>query len=136
LHPSAHGITDADLRQLPASLIGGNLADSAANAFEAIGRLREIYSGSIGYDYDHMRLPDERAWLREAAETRRFRPPNDPIDPVRLLEQLTKTEAFEHFLHRIFPGKTRFSVEGLDMMVPMLDVVLDESAEAGIYTIL
>ena len=116
----------------PKSLYTQNLSD-AANAAEAINRLREIYSSTIGYDYDHLRLPDERAWLREAAETRRFRPPNDPLDPIRLLEQLTKVEAFEHFLHRIFPGKTRFSVEGLDMMVPMLDIMLGESADAGIY---
>jgi 2-oxoglutarate dehydrogenase E1 component len=136
LHPSAHGITDADLRALPASLIAGRIATGAANAHEAIERLRDIYSSTIGYDYDHIRLPDERAWLREAAETRRFRPPNDPLDPIRLLEQLTKVEAFEHFLHRIFPGKTRFSVEGLDMMVPMLDIMLGESADAGIYAIL
>ena len=136
LYPSAHGITDADLRSLPASLIGGRIATGAAHALDAIGRLREIYSSTIGYDYDHMRIPEERAWLREAAESRRFRPPHDPLDPIRLLEQLTKVEAFEHFLHRIFPGKTRFSVEGLDMMVPMLDIMLGESAEAGIYALL
>lgn len=136
LHPSDHGLTEADLRALPASLVGGKPAEGTGNALEAIERLRTIYSTSIGYDYDHMRLPDERAWLREAAETRRFRPPNDPLDPRRLLEQLTKVEAFEHFLHRIFPGKTRFSVEGLDMMVPMLDIILGESADAGIYAIL
>lgn len=136
LHPSAHGIIEADLAALPASVIGGPAAEGAADAREAIGRLREIYSSTIGYDYDHMRLPDERAWLREAAESRRFRPPHAPMDPAVLLDQLTKVEAFEHFLHRIFPGKTRFSVEGLDMMVPMLDIMLGESAEAGIYTIL
>ncbi len=136
LHPSAHGISEADLINLPASLIGGPAAIGAANAHEAIGRLREVYSSTIGYDYDHIRLPDERDWLREAAESRRFRPPNDPMDPAILLRQLTKVEAFEHFLHRIFPGKTRFSVEGLDMMVPMLDIILGESAGAGIYNIL
>ncbi|CUS05531.2 2-oxoglutarate decarboxylase, thiamin-requiring [Candidatus Promineifilum breve] len=135
LHPSAHGLSDADLRALPAALIGGPFG-GAADAHAAITQLRGIYSATIGYDYDHIRLPEERAWLREAAETRRFRPPNDPLDPRRLLEQLTKVEAFEQFLHRIFPGKTRFSVEGLDMMVPMLDVMLNEAAEAGIYTIL
>ena len=115
LHPSAHGLSDADLRALPAALIGGPFG-GAADAHAAITQLRGIYSATIGYDYDHIRLPEERAWLREAAETRRFRPPNDPLDPRRLLEQLTKVEAFEQFLHRIFPGKTRFSVEGLDMI--------------------
>jgi 2-oxoglutarate dehydrogenase E1 component len=136
LHPPAHGVTEDNLRDLPASLIGGPAATGAAHALEAIERLRGIYSSTIGYDYDHMRLPDERAWLREAAESRRFRPPQAPLDPLRLLEQLTKVEALEHFLHRIFPGKTRFSVEGLDMMVLMLDIMLGKAAEAGIYTIL
>ena len=135
LHPAAHGLTDDDLRALPASLIGGPAA-AAANALDAIERLRGVYSSTIGYDYDHIRLPEERTWLREAAESRRFRPPQEPLDPVWLLELLTRVEAFEHFLHRIFPGKTRFSAEGLDMMVPMLDVMLGEAAEAGIYTIL
>jgi 2-oxoglutarate dehydrogenase E1 component len=132
LQPSAHGVTEADLRALPATLIGLE----AANAWEAIGHLREVYSSTIGYDYDHIRLPDERAWLREAAESRRFRPPQEPLDPLWLLDYLTRVEAFEHFLHRIFPGKTRFSVEGLDMMVPMLDIMLGEAAEAGIFAIL
>jgi len=136
LHPSAHNLTDDDLRGLPATLVGGPAAEGAANALEAIAQLRGVYSASIGYDYDHIRLPEERNWLRQAAESRRFRPPHDPLDPHRLLDLLTRVEAFEHFIHRIFPGKTRFSVEGLDMMVPMLDVMLGEAAEAGIYTIL
>ena len=135
LHPAAHGLTDNDLRALPASLVGGPAA-TAGNALDAIERLRGVYSSTIGYDYDHIRLPEERTWLREAAESRRFRPPQEPLDPVWLLELLSRVEAFEHFLHRIFPGKTRFSAEGLDMMVPMLDVMLGEAAEAGIYTIL
>lgn len=136
LHPSSHGISEDDLRALPASLIGGPAAKDAADALEAIARLRGVYSATIGYDYDHIRLPEERNWLREAAESRRFRPPHEPLDPLWLLEQLSRAEAFEHFLHRIFPGKTRFSAEGLDMMVPMLDIMLGEAAEAGIYTIL
>mgnify|MGYP001375792392 CR=1 FL=1 len=136
LHPAAHGLSDDDLRALPATLIGGPATTGAANALEAIDRLREVYSGTIGYDYDHIRLPEERNWLRQAAEGRRFRPPNEPLDPLRLLDLLTRAEAFEHFVHRVFPGKTRFSVEGLDMMVPMLDAILGEAAAAGIYTIL
>ena len=136
LHPGAYGLTQEDLRELPAALVGGPAAVDAANALEAIAQLRRIYSTTIGYDYDHIRLPEERDWLRQAAESRRFRPPNDPLDPRRLLDMLTRVEAFEHFAHRIFPGKTRFSIEGLDMMVPMLDAMLNEAAEASIYTIL
>ena len=51
---------------------------------------------------------------------------------MALLERLTQVEAFERFLHRTFPGKTRFSIEGLDMLVPILDEVIGEAAEAGL----
>ena len=75
-------------------------------------------------------------WLRQAAEGGRFRAPADPIDPVALLERLTQVEAFERFLQRTFPGKTRFSIEGLDMLVPILDEVIGDAAESGIRNIL
>src|SRR5258708_6631845 len=76
---------------------------------------------------------------------RRVRPPReggrsrgraDQINPVALLDRLTQVEAFERFLHRTFPGKTRFSIEGLDMLVPILDEVIGEAGEAGIGSIL
>jgi len=131
-----HKVTVEDLRQLPASLIGGPLAPQAENAYEAIQALRDIYATTVGYDYDHLRHAEERDWLREAAETRRFRPPNQPCNNEALLRRLTAVETFELFLHRIFPGKTRFSIEGLDMMVPMIDELIGGGAEAGIYTVL
>jgi 2-oxoglutarate dehydrogenase E1 component len=129
-------LTEDDLRQLPASLIGGPIAEKAANALEAIQALRKIYSSTIGYDYEHIQAPEEREWLRHAAESGQFRPPKDPINPRALLESLTQVEVFERFLHRIFPGKFRFSIEGVDMLVPMLNELIGEAAEAGILNIL
>jgi 2-oxoglutarate dehydrogenase E1 component len=136
LLPDTHGVTDDDLRSLPASLIDGPAAEGAANAYEAIEALRRIYCSTVGYDYSHVFVPEERAWLRQAAELGRFRAPADPIDPVALLDRLTQVEAFERFLHRTFPGKTRFSIEGLDMLVPVLDEVIGDAAENGIRNIL
>jgi 2-oxoglutarate dehydrogenase E1 component len=136
LASSAHNLSEEDLQQLPASLIGGPLAGQAQNAREAIQALRRIYSHTTGYDYDHLRNPEERNWLRHAAESRRFRPPQDPINPRWLLKRLTQVETFEQFLHRSFPGKTRFSIEGLDTLVPMLDELIGAAAEAAIYTVL
>ncbi len=136
LEPAFHGISEDDLRQLPASLIGGPIAETAENAHAAIQALRQVYSSATGYDYDHLRLPEEREWLRHAAESGRFAAPQDPIDPRALLHRLTQVEVFEQFLHRSFPGKTRFSVEGLDMLIPILDEIIGDSAENGIYTIL
>jgi 2-oxoglutarate dehydrogenase E1 component len=136
LLPESHGLTPDDLRQLPASLVGGPVAERSANAWEAIQALRVIYSGTTGYDYDHVRVPEQRQWLRQAAETSRFRPPQWPIDELGLLRLLTRVEAFERFLHRTFPGKTRFSIEGLDLLVPMLDDVLCTAGQDGVPSIL
>lgn len=136
LELSTHGLSEADLRELPASLVGGPAAERASNALEAIRALRAVYSATIGYDFDHLRDHEEREWLREAAESQRFRPPHDPLDPVALLERLTQIESFELFLHRVFPGKTRFSIEGLDVMVPVLDEIIGGGADNGIYTVL
>jgi 2-oxoglutarate dehydrogenase E1 component len=133
---SAHGVTEEELRQMPASPIGGPAAEQAAHALEAIQTLRRVYSSTIGYGYGHIHDPEERDWLRHAAESGRFRPPQDPINPTALLERLTQVECFERFLHRVFPGKTRFSLEGLDMLVPLLDEVIGQAAEAGTRNIL
>lgn len=136
LDPAAHGLTEDDLRRLPATLIGGPIADRAANAFEAIEGLRRVYSSTIGFDFLQIRVPEERDWLRDAAESGRFRPDGDPAEQRALLERLTQVETFERFLHRIFAGKTRFSIEGLDAMVPILDEVIGGAANSGTLTVL
>ncbi|MEP7199282.1 MAG: 2-oxoglutarate dehydrogenase E1 component [Chloroflexota bacterium] len=136
LEPASHGLSDDDLRHLPASVVGGPVATNASDALDAIQRLRAIYSFTTGYDYDHVRAPAERDWLRYAAESGRFRPPQQPINDLALLERLTQVETFEQFLQRIFPGKTRFSLEGLDLLVPMLDEIIGAAVEGGIRSVL
>ena len=131
LLPETHGVTEEDLRSLPANLIWSPLCAGAANMLEVIDAFRRIYCSTTGYDFAHVFVPEERQWLRQAVECGRFRAPSDPIDPVALLDRLTEVEAFERFLHRTFPGKTRFSIEGLDMLVPILDEVIGDAAEAG-----
>ena len=136
LHLESYNLSEDDLRQSPASLIGGPAAARSSNALEAVAYLRQVYAGKAGFDFDHLRRPKEREWLRDAVESGRFRPPRDPINPTALLERLTQVEVFEQFLHRLFPGKTRFSIEGLDMMVPILDELLGDAADAGSCMIL
>ncbi|HEX9014239.1 MAG TPA: 2-oxoglutarate dehydrogenase E1 component [Anaerolineaceae bacterium] len=131
-----HHLTAQDLAQLPASIVGGPLAGQSESAAEAVQALLGVYCSSIGYEYGHLRVAEERHWLRQVAEDGQFRPPACPVDDVQLLERLSQVEAFEQFLHRHFPGKTRFSIEGLDMLVPALDEILAESAEAGICLML
>jgi 2-oxoglutarate dehydrogenase E1 component len=136
LELETYGLSEQDLERLPANLIGGPIAEGANNALEAINSLRVVYSSQTGHDYDHVRNPEERAWLRQAAESGTYRAQFDPIDPVGLLKRLTEVEAFERFLHRTFPGKTRFSLEGLDVMIPVLDEVVGSAAEVHILNIL
>ncbi len=132
---ASHAVTEADLEALPPHLVGGPLGDEAANGLEAIERLRRVYQSHLGFDFAHLRNPEARAWLRDAVESGRFRPPQDPIDPLALLDRLTQVEAFEQFLQKFYPGKTRFSVEGLDTMIPILDEIIGEAAEAGVPSI-
>ena len=132
LDPGAHGVTPEALRQLPADIVGGPAAAGAANAYEAIETLRAIYCGSTGHDYNHVFVPAEREWLRRAVESCQFRPPQDPIDSRQLLDRITQVESFERFLHRTFPGKTRFSIEGLDLMIPILDEIISDAAAGGV----
>ena len=132
LAPESHGVTEADLGALPASLVGGPAASGKTTARDAIEALRQIYCSSTGYDYAHIFRPDERAWLRHAAEAGLYRPPEEPVDDVELLDRITQVETFERFLHKTFPGKTRFSIEGLDMLVPVLDEIIADAAAAGV----
>jgi 2-oxoglutarate dehydrogenase E1 component len=136
LSPETHSVTEEDLRNLPSTLVSSPLGEGASNMSALIAALRGLYCSTTGYDYNHVFVPDERRWLRQAAEEGRFRAPADPISPVALLERLTQIEVFERFLQRAFPGKTRFSIEGTDMLVPILDEVIGEAAEAGTRNIL
>lgn len=136
LAAESHGLTTEALKRLPASIVSGPAAAGTANAFDAIAKLRQIYCSTTGHDYNHVFVPDERVWLRQAVESGQFRPPNDPIDAHELLDRITQVETFERFLHRTFPGKTRFSVEGLDIIVPILDEIIHDAAENGVQHVM
>lgn len=131
-----HDLNQGDLSQLPADLVKLRGDHQAENASQAIEILRSIYCGAIGYDYGHVRNPEERNWLQEVAETGRFRSPRQAMDSTRLLDRLSQVEAFEVFLNRIYPAKTRFSIEGLDMLVPMLDELIGEADREDIRFVL
>lgn len=135
LSPEFHGITADDLRNMPASIVDGPIGTTAANALEAIEALKAVYCGSIGYDLDHIRIHEERQWLREAAESRRYSFYIEQDDPKALLERLTQVEAFESFLQKTFSTKYRFSIEGLDTMVPLLDEIIHLAADSQMSTI-
>lgn len=135
LSPEFHGVHWEDLHSIPASLIGGPIAGTSQDAFDAVNRLLSVYCGSIGYDNDHVRLPNERNWLREAAESGRYRFSWSQAESVPMLSRLTQVEAFEQFLQNTFSTKYRFSIEGLDSMVPLLDEIIRLSGNSSMSTI-
>ena len=67
---STHRLSTRDLAALPASVVGGPIAEHSKNALEAIGHLRVAYSGTIGYEDDHIQVDEERHWLRQSVESR------------------------------------------------------------------
>ena len=131
LEPATYGLTENDLAHLPAHVVGGPVAEGAPNAAAAMAALRQIYCGATGYEFRQVQSNAERNWLQSVVESQRFRDPHEPIDRRRVLQQLTDVEAFEHFLHRTFPGQKRFSIEGLDVLVPVLLEFIGCAAEEG-----
>ena len=130
LEPSTYGIDEEQLEGVPASLVDlEHLGDTLADALD---RLREIYGGPLGYELDQLDDPEKRNWLVERIESGTHRRRLEGREAVELLERLSEVEGMERFLHRAYLGKKRFSIEGLDMMVPMLDELLRRGADAGL----
>jgi 2-oxoglutarate dehydrogenase E1 component len=126
-----YGLTEADLAALPPDVVGGHAAEGTRNALEAINHLRAMYSGTISYEFDQVKGPEERGWLRDAVGLALYRQELDAAAKRDLLERLTQVEAFERYLHQTFPGQKRFSIEGVDALVPMLDEIIGQAAETG-----
>jgi 2-oxoglutarate dehydrogenase E1 component len=129
LAPSFHGIEATELDSIPASLL--DLGGSGVSMQSVLGWLRETYTSTIGYEYEHLEDPGRREWLRRHIEAGDHRRPLSDEEKLRLLERLTEVEALEQFLHRAYLGQKRFSVEGNDMLIPMLDLAIERAAAAG-----
>jgi 2-oxoglutarate dehydrogenase E1 component len=119
--------------QIPAAVlrvgvVGETLAD-------VLPKLREIYCGKIAYEIEHISDHQERVWLRHAIESGRYRKPLSSEERQLLLERMSEVEGFEHYLKRQFLGQKQFSIEGLDVMVPMLDEAIQIGAEAGAHEV-
>ena len=129
LDPAFHGISPEELESIPAEVFGlGKIGNTAA---DVVRWLRATYCGTIGYEFEHLEDPVRRNWLRDAIESGEHRRPLSPEDQRRLLRRLVEVEGFEQFLHRAYLGAKRFSIEGTDMLVPMLDLAIERAAASG-----
>src|SRR5436309_7916329 len=102
---------------------------------DALPRLQETYCGTSAYELEHISDHEERVWLRQAIESGRYRTPLSADEKRRLLARLTEVEGMERYLRRAFLGQKQFSIEGLDVMVPMLDETIELAAEAGAHEV-
>jgi 2-oxoglutarate dehydrogenase E1 component len=128
LEPEFHGISLPDLETVPSALID-DLPGSTMT--EVLAWLKDTYTGAIGYEFENLEDPEKREWLREQIESNAHRQPLSADEKKRLLARLTEVEALEQFVHRAYLGAKRFSIEGTDMMVPMLDLAIERAAVAG-----
>jgi len=136
LDPESYELNKANLSNIPASLIWDNAHDDVHSAWDGIQRLLQIYTSTIAYEFSHVHDEMEREWLNLQVESVRSPKPLSIDARTNLLRRLVQVEQFEHFLHRTFVGQKRFSIEGLDMLVPILDETINRHIDQGARYIL
>ena len=115
--------------QVPARVL--RVAVPGATLADVLPRLRETYCGTLAYEIEHISSHERRVWLRQVIESGTYREPLPAEAKRHLLERLCEVEGFERYLHRAFIGQKQFSIEGLDVLVPMLDETLELAAASG-----
>ena len=133
LDPAPLGLTTEAMARIPADVLrcyvpGATLAD-------ALPYLTATYCGTIAYEVEHIASHEERVWLRRVIESGEHRKPLSANDKRNLLTRLTLVDTLERFLQRAYLGQKRFSIEGVDMTVPMLDTALELAAAFGAHKV-
>ena len=123
-----HGLTLWDLeREFPTGGFGGK---PRMKLRDILGVLRDSYCRTVGTEYMHIQDPEERRWLQARIEVPHPRADHD--EQIRILSRLNVAEAFEMFLQTKFVGQRRFSLEGAESLIPLIDAVLTEAADADL----
>ncbi|HTZ88020.1 MAG TPA: multifunctional oxoglutarate decarboxylase/oxoglutarate dehydrogenase thiamine pyrophosphate-binding subunit/dihydrolipoyllysine-residue succinyltransferase subunit [Solirubrobacteraceae bacterium] len=129
LDPEPLGLTPEIQARIPAKVL--NMYVPGATLADALPHLRETYCGTIAYEIEHIASHRQRVWLREHIESGAFRDPLTNEESRWLLRRLVKVDALERFMHKAYLGQHQFSIEGLDMAVPMVDELIKLSAAHG-----
>ena len=128
LDVTRHGLTLWDLdREFPTGGFGGK---PFAYLREILGVLRDSYCRTVGIEYMHIQDPEQREWIQARVERKHDR--TDSVEQLRILRRLNAAEAFETFLQTKYVGQKRFSLEGAEAVVALVDGVLGSAARAGI----
>ena len=115
--------------RIPASLLSVHVGGETVA--EALPRLKATYCGTMAYEIEHISDHEQRVWLRQAIESWRYREPLTAEEQRRLYVRLCEVEGMERYLRRAFLGQKQFSLEGLDVMIPMIDEAIELAAEEG-----
>jgi 2-oxoglutarate dehydrogenase E1 component len=126
------GLTPEIMARIPAQVL--RIYVRGQTLAEALPQLRATYCGTIAYEVEHIGSHQERVWLRQVIESGEHRRPLSPDEKKQLLARLTAVDALERFLHKAYLGQKRFSIEGLDMTVPMLDLTIELASAQGTRT--
>ena len=129
----AFGLEEADLDR---TFQTKRFIKSSATLREILAVLHETYCRSVGVEFMHIQDPAEREWLKERMESVRNRPAFDLAQKRGLLEKLMEATLFENFLHRKFVGQKRFSLEGGEVIIPLLDRAVQKAGRLGMNDVI
>jgi 2-oxoglutarate decarboxylase len=123
-----HGLTlwDLDREFKVEGLPGGDIRKLR----EILSVLRDAYCRHVGVEYTHILEPEQQQWLQERIEVKHVKP--TVAQQKYILSKLNAAEAFESFLHTKYVGQKRFSLEGAESVIPMMDAAIDQCAEYGL----
>ena len=133
LELSAFGLSEADLDTVFANR---RFLKSSATLREILATMRETYCRYLGVEFMHIQDPEERQWLIDRMEPSRNIPDLTGDDRLRILRHLQEAALFEEFLHRKFIGQKRFSLEGGETLVPLLDEMIIAGARLGVRNVM
>ena len=129
LNPAPLGLNPEIMAAIPSRVL--RIAVPGRTLAESLPYLQATYCGTMAYEIEHISTHEERVWLREKIESGAYRKPLSREQQRALLDRLTQVETLERFLHKAYLGQKRFSIEGVDMLVPMLDLTIESAAESG-----
>ena len=129
LEPENLNLTPELMSRVPASIL--RIGVQGETLLEALPRMRDAYCGTIAYQIEHLSSHQQRMWLREMIETGAHRKPLSPEEKKGLLSRLTEVFQFERFLQKAYLGQKMFSIEGLDVTVPMIDELVTIARRSG-----
>ncbi len=129
LNPEAVNLTPELMSRVPSKVLRVHVEGESLG--ESLPKLRDVYCGTLAYEVEHISSHRQRVWLREQIESGTHRTPLSAPDKIRLLDRLIAVDAFERFMHKAYLGQKQFSIEGLDMTVPMIDALVWHGAHDG-----